>query len=238
MASAQETTLPHQRNLVLATLPEDELEALKPHLKPDELKHGDIIAHPHQRIERVHFPTAGIISLVVGLSDGGMIETGMVGRDGVFGAGPALDSKLQLSTAIVQVGGEGYVADVEAVRALAETNRTLRSALIRHEQVALAQAQQSAGCNASHSVEARMCRWLLRMHDLVGEELPLTQEFLGQMMGVRRTSVSLVANTLQQAGLISYRRGRVRIVNVEGIRESACECYEAVRAHYEALYRI
>src|SRR3954468_20530232 len=82
-----------------------------------------------------------------------------------------------------------------------------------------------------------MCRWLLRMRDLAGEELPLTQEFLGQMMGVRRTSVSLVANTLQKAGLISYRRGRVRIVNVEGIREAACECYEAVQSHYEALYR-
>ena len=226
----------HEQNRVLASLPQKELEALKPHLRPDELKNADALARPHQRIERVHFPTAGIISLVVELSDGHMIEPGMVGRDGVFGAGPALDSKLQLNTALVQVGGEGYVADVEAVRAVASANGIFRSAMIRHEQVMLAQAQQSAACNASHLVEARMCRWLLRMRDLAGEELPLTQEFLAQMMGVRRTSVSLVANTLQQAGLISYRRGRVRIVNVEGVREAACECYEAVRSHYEEMY--
>ena len=227
----------HQQNHVLAALPQEELEALKPHLRHDELKHGDVIARRHQRVERVYFPTAGIISLVVDLGDGDTIETGMVGRDGAFGAGPALDGKLQLNTALVQVGGEGYVADVEAVRALTERNGTLRSALIRHEQVMLAQAQQSAACNASHSVEARMCRWLLRMRDLAGDELPLTQEFLAQMMGVRRTSVSIIANGLQRAGLISYRRGRVRIVNVEGVRESACECYEAVRSHYEVMYQ-
>jgi CRP-like cAMP-binding protein len=109
--------------------------------------------------------------------------------------------------------------------------------LAKHEQFFVAQVQQSAGCNASHTVEARMCRWLLRMHDLAGPELPLTQEFLGQMMGVRRTSVSLVAGTLQEAGHIAYRRGHVRIVNVERLREVACECYEAVNTHYAKIFR-
>ena len=99
-----------------------------------------------------------------------------------------------------------------------------------------AQAQQSAACNASHTVEARLSRWLLRSRELAGSDiLGLTQEFVAQMLGVRRTSVSLVANTLQQAGFIKYRRGHIQIVDVEGVRSGACECYEKVRANYERL---
>ena len=225
----------HQGNRILASLSESALKFLARHLEEQELLHGDKLGRPHQRVERVYFPTAGIISLVIELSEGNMIETGMIGRDGLFGAGSALDSKLLLYTALVQVGGRAYVADVEPVRALAAKDEIFRSIIVRHEQLVTAQAQQSAACNASHSVESRMCRWLLRMRDLAGDELPLTQEFLAQMMGVRRTSVSLVANTLQKAGLISYRRGIIRIENVEAIRESACECYEAVRSHHELL---
>ena len=108
--------------------------------------------------------------------------------------------------------------------------------LIRHEQVLFAQSQQSAACNASHSVEARMCRWLLYMRDLAGsDDLMLTQEFLAQMLGVRRPSVSLVANTLQKAGLIKYSRGRMRLLNIKGLQKRACECYGTVKAHYQRL---
>src|SRR4051794_29160320 len=112
----------------------------------------------------------------------------------------------------------------------------LHSVLIRHEQVLLAQAQQSAGCNASHTVEARMCRWLLRIRDLTGsDEMELTQEFLSQMLGVRRTSVSLVANTLQKADFIRYRRGHIKIVDADKLKSGACECYEKVKQRYETL---
>ena len=108
--------------------------------------------------------------------------------------------------------------------------------LIRHEQVLFAQSQQSAACNASHSVEARMCRWLLFMRDLAGnDDLMLTQEFLAQMLSVRRPSVSIVASPLQKAGLIKYSRGRVRLLNVRGLEKRACECYGTVKAHYERL---
>ena len=123
------------------------------------------------------------------------------------------------------------------MRQLALADEKFRAVLVRHEQVLLAQAQQSAACNASHAVEARMCRWLLRMRDLVGDDLPLTQDFIAQMMGVRRPSVSLVAGTLQQAGLIKYRRGHITIVDIERLQDSACECYETVRSHYEAMLR-
>ena len=108
--------------------------------------------------------------------------------------------------------------------------------LIRHEQVLFAQAQQSAACNAAHTVEARLARWLLRSRDLTDmDTLPLTQEFLAQMLGVQRSSASLVAHTLQQAGLIQYSRGRIKIANLEGLQDAACECYSTVKAHYDRL---
>ena len=107
---------------------------------------------------------------------------------------------------------------------------------MRHEQTVYAQAQQSAACNASHHVEARLCRWMLRARDLSGSDvLPFTQEFLAEMLGVRRTSVSVVAHTLQQAGFIKYIRGRIQIINVDGLEQAACECYGTVKAHYDAL---
>ena len=126
--------------------------------------------------------------------------------------------------------------NADALRGLSHEFPPLQSLLIRHEQVLLAQAQQSAGCNASHTVEARMCRWLLRIRDLTqSDEMSLTQDFLAQMLGVRRTSVSLVAGTLQRSGIIHYRRGHITIADVEALRSSSCECYDRVRSHYARL---
>jgi CRP-like cAMP-binding protein len=126
--------------------------------------------------------------------------------------------------------------DVQWLREVAEASVTFRTTLIRHEQVLFAQAQQSAACNASHTVEARLARWLLRCRDLTGgDTLELTQEFLGQMLGVRRTSVSLVANTLQKAGLITYSRGHIKVTNLKGLSDTSCECYATVKSHYDRL---
>jgi CRP-like cAMP-binding protein len=229
--------MPHNENQLLARLSPQAFEQLRPHLVSIELKHGAVISRPNEPFERVYFPVSGFISLVVELSDGSMIETGIVARDGVLGAGAALDGRLLLTTSLVQVAGRAWTIAIEHVRRLALADEKFRSVLIRHEQVLLAQAQQSAACNASHSVEARLCRWLLRIRDIVGDDLPLTQEFLAQMMGVRRTSVSLVAGTLQQAGLIKYSRGHIAIVDLERVQDSACECYETMRVHYEAMLR-
>ena len=181
-------------------------------------------------------PIPGVISLVVALNVGEMIETAMVGRDGVFNASSALDGKVSLNKAIVQLAGMASAIAVDPFRKIAREFEPFRSLLIRHEQVLFAQSQQSAACNASHSVEARMCRWLLRMRDLAGgDDLVLTQEFLAQMLGVRRPSVSLVANTLQKAGLIKYSRGNMRLLNIEGLKEGSCECYGVVKAHYDRM---
>ena len=165
-----------------------------------------------------------------------MIEAAMVGKDGVVGASAALDGKISLSRAIVQMTGDAVMCDLEVLKKAAMQSQPLLSLLIRHEQTVYAQAQQSAACNATHHVEARMARWMLRARDLSGSEtLPFTQEFLAEMLGVRRTSVSLVAHTLQQAGMIKYARGRIQITNLEGMQETACECYGTVNAHYRAL---
>lgn len=223
-------------NRLLASLSADIFAAISPHLKIIELNFGDVLAKPGSAIRQVYFPYSGVISLVVELDVGTMIETAMVGRDGVLNAAPALDGKVSLNKGIVQVGGSAGTIEVNRLRRLANEIEPFRSALIRHEQVLFAQSQQSAACNASHSVEARMCRWLLYMRDLAGsDDLVLTQEFLAQMLGVRRPSVSLVANTLQKAGLIKYSRGRIRLLDVKGLKKGACECYRTVRAHYQRL---
>jgi CRP-like cAMP-binding protein len=142
----------------------------------------------------VYFPTTAVISLVVSLSTGEMIEAAMVGRDGVVGASAALEANVSISRAIVQIGGSVLACEAHRLKFLAFQNAKLLALLVRHDQAVYAQAQQSAACNATHNVEARMARWLLRARDLAGgESLPFTQEFLGEMLGVRRTSVSLRA---------------------------------------------
>jgi CRP-like cAMP-binding protein len=223
-------------NLLLASLSPEDRVALKPHLKPVTLEQHTVLFNPGDSVNAVYFPTDAIVSLVVTLSTGEMIEAAMVGRDGVVGASAALNGRISLSRAIVQLGGLGLQCGVEVVKRAALQNPTILSLLIRHEQTVYAQAQQSAACNATHHVEARLARWMLRARDLSGSDmLPFTQEFLAEMLGVRRTSLSLVAHTLQQAGVIKYSRGKIQITDVDGLRECACECYASVQAHYDAL---
>jgi CRP-like cAMP-binding protein len=160
----------------------------------------------------------------------------MIGRDSMLGATSALDGEVSLNKAIVQVSGAGEALDVPLFRDVAERSVSLRTTLLRHEQVLFAQAQQSAACNASHHVEARLARWLLRSRDLTGADtMDLTQEFLAEMLGVRRSSVSPVAQALQGEGLIHYSRGRIKILDVEGLGRKSCECYGTVKAHYDRL---
>jgi CRP-like cAMP-binding protein len=223
-------------NLILNALPQNIYAAMESHLRPVTLAFGDVIADSGEPVGKVYFPSSGIVSLVVEMDVGDMIETAMVGRDGVVNGTSALDGKVSLQKAMVQVAGTAATVACDVLRKLAHEFDPLQSLLIRHEQVLLAQAQQSAGCNAGHTVEARMCRWLLRMRDLTqSDDLKLTQEFLAQMLGVRRTSVSLVAGTLQRAGLIEYRRGNIHLADVEQLRQCACECYETVKGHYARM---
>jgi DNA-binding MarR family transcriptional regulator len=221
---------------LLASVPQNIFAAMEPHLKPLTLAFGDVVAETDKPVRDVIFPFSGVVSLVVDMQEGDMIETAMVGRDGVANGTSALDGKVSLHKGMVQVAGETATISPDALRTLAREFEPLQAILIRNEQVVLAQAQQSAGCNASHSVEARMCRWLLRIRDLTGsDDVMLTQQFLAQMLGVRRSSVTLVASTLQKAGFIRYSRGNIRLLDVEQLQQGACECYETVKGHYERL---
>jgi CRP-like cAMP-binding protein len=224
------------QNHLLASLPSADFELLRPHLKQIELAHETVLFEAGDTVTHIYFPHSGVISLVVELADGQMIEAAMIGRDSLVGGSSALDGNIALNKGIVQIPGAASVLTVDRLRKAAEASVSFRTTLIRHEQVLLVQAQQSAACNASHAVEARLARWLLRSRDLSGADiLELTQEFLAQMLGVRRTSVTLVARTLQQAGLIKYRRGKVQITDLEGLRETSCECYGTVKEQYDRL---
>jgi len=209
---------------------------LQPHLEPTPVKQHQILFEAGQEVSAAYFPTSAVISLVVALSGGESVEAAMVGRDGVVAAAAALDSKISLSRGVVQLAGELVTCRVEALKAAAIQSHTLMSVLVRHEQTLFAQAQQSAACMANHHVEARLCRWLLRARDLADRDtLLFTQEYLAEMLGVQRTSVTVVAHTLQQAGFISYSRGKIQLLNVEAIRDAACECYAVVRSQYDLL---
>ena len=224
---------------MLDALPDEDFDLIRPHLRVVELTHELVLARAGEAIPRVYFPSTGVISLVVSLSEGEMVEVAMIGRDGVFGASMVRDGAISLNDAMVQLPGSTFTLELPHFRAAAEKSALFREALVRQEQVLLIQAQQSAACNAYHTVEARLSRWLLRMHDLFdGDSLPLTQGFLAQMIGVRRNSVSLVANTLQQAGLIRYSRGHIDIANLEGLKETACECYETVKSRCDILFDV
>jgi CRP-like cAMP-binding protein len=223
-------------NLLLASLQESDLRALEPHLKPTKLDQQTILFEAGDTIALGYFPTDAVVSLVVTLKTGETIEAAMVGKDGIVGASAALDGKISLNRAIVQIGGNGLACDLDIVKQQAMASPAFLSLLVRHEQTVYAQAQQSSACNATHSVEARLARWLLRARDLSGSDtLHFTQEFLAEMIGVTRPSVSLVAHTLQQSGVIRYSRGRIQVLDLEGLQEIACECYETIRSHYARL---
>jgi CRP-like cAMP-binding protein len=227
------------KNLLLRLLSPADLKLLTPHLRSAHFEQQHVLFEAEEKIDHVYFPTSAVISLVITLSTGEIIEAAMVGIDGVVGASAALDGKISLSRGIIQLAGEIIVCDIDALKSVALQSPKLLALLVRHEQTVYAQAQQSAACFATHQVEARLCRWLLRARDLsASDHLPFTQEYLAEMLGVRRTSVTAVAHTLQAAGLIKYARGKIQIVNAEGLKDSACECYASVKAHYERLIGI
>jgi len=173
---------------------------------------------------------------VVRLARGEHVQIAMVGRDSVFGAFSALGDPIALHGAVVLVLGVASTLDVERLRTAADRSPTFRTALARHALAVYAQIQQTAGCNAAHTVESRLARCLLQMRDFArSDKLMLTQESMAQMIGARRNSVSLVASTLQQANYIHYSRGHIEITSLEGLSKTCCECYAQVKGQYNRL---
>jgi CRP-like cAMP-binding protein len=229
---------PRSPNGFLSSLSADDFELIRPHLRTVDLVQDFVLVAVGEALNRAYMPHRGVISLVVDLARGEHVQIAMVGRHSIFGVLSALGDPVALNSAVVLVPGPASTVDIEQLRAAADQSATLRSVLMRHSLAVYAQMQQTAGCNASHSVESRLARCLLQTHDLSGGcKLLLTQEAMAQMIGARRNSVSLVASTLQQANFIHYSRGHIDITDIEGLRKTACECYASVKAQYDRLLR-
>lgn len=225
------------RNYLLESIPQQEYALLEPHLKEVPLKQGLILHEQGDEIEHVYFPNSGMVSVVVVLADGEQsVETATVGREGAVGAIAGLGPRKSTARAIVQVAGNAVRLPARQLQNAVARSPFLRDFIVRYQEMLLHQAQQSTACNALHEARPRLCRWLLQTHDrLDSDVIALTQEFLAQMLGVRRTTVTELARGLQKKGLVRYKRGKIEVLDRDGLEECACECYGAIRkqtAHY------
>jgi CRP-like cAMP-binding protein len=224
-------------NRFLAILPPHDFALLRPHLRTVTLERGVMLHDAAEEIERVYFPHSGMVSLVAVMQSGAVVETATIGRAGVIGASAGLGAKQSVGRAIVQLPGTAAWLSACQFYAAANQSQAIRDLIVRYNNLLLAQVQQSVVCNALHAMEARLCRWLLQAHDCMdGNTIPLTQEFLGQMLGVRRTTVTIAAQLLQSAGLIQYRRGLIQIVDRPTLEKLSCECYAVVRRQTDRIF--
>ena len=214
-------------NLLLAALPADEYKRILPSLELVPLKLKNIIHRAGDPIEHVYFPGGGFCSMLTVLKDGGMVEVATIGREGMVGASAVLDGNP--SSALSMVQGESdtcYRMKADAFRMEMDRHGAFYELLTHYAQALVGFIMQSTACNAVHSVEQRLARWLLMARDRMdSDEFPLTQEFVAMMLGASRPTVTIVASTLQKSGLITYRRGRIKILDDDGLEAAACECY-------------
>ncbi len=217
-------------NHLLAALPSQEYQRLQPDLKQVALVFGDILYEPGDVIQNVYFPHQGLISLLSTVEDRSTLEVGIVGREGMAGIPVFLGATTSLNRALVQGAGTAMRMKAAVLRKQIKDKRPLPELLRYYTHSLLAQISQGAVCNRFHGVEKRLARWLLMMHDRMGaDEFRLTQEFLSDMLGVRREGVVKAARVLQQAKLIRYVRGQIQILNRAGLEAASCKCYEVLR---------
>lgn len=224
------------KNRLLNSLPSSEYQRLLPHLKPVHLPHGEVLYEMGGHVEYVYFPHNALISLVTLMENGETIEVGLVGNDGMSGITALMGEETSPDRAIVQIPDGGMRMRLDVIKEEFRRGGALQDLLLRYTRVHLKQVTQTAACNATHTVEERLARWLLMCHDRVGsDELKLTQEFISEMLATRRATVSTAASALQVEGLIHYHRGHIHIIDRKGLEEFACECYGAVTAEFDRL---
>ncbi len=217
-------------NKMLAALPHADYEALSTHFSIVPMKQGTLLFDVDHEVDQISFPLSGMVSLLVVLKNGNAIETATVGREGVAGAMAGLGLHKSRVRAVIQLASTVARIPAPLFRKAAASSPAVSNLCIRYNEALLAQARITAACNLSHSVEARFCRWLLQSRDRAESDIvPLTQEFLSEMLGVRRTSVTEVAIKMQEAGAISYSRGVIKIVHLQTLKDISCECYETLR---------
>ncbi len=218
------------QNHLLATLSAAEMSGLRPQLKLMALEPGEVLQDPGERINYVHFPLSGMISLLAVMSDGKAVETAALGREGALGAHCGFGPMHAHVRAVVEISGSSLRIPATQFQKFVRESEKLRELIIRYRELRLAQTQQSVACNALHGAEAQLSRWLLHISDIIGSDtVPLTQEFLSQTLGVRRTTVTALARILQRAGIIHYVRGRIEISDREQLKNISCECYDVLQ---------
>ncbi|ABD06856.1 cyclic nucleotide-binding domain (cNMP-BD) protein [Rhodopseudomonas palustris HaA2] len=223
-------------NDLLAALPSAQFNLLRPYLRTMVLDFGQVLIEAGAPVRQVIFPHSGIVSTLARLQRGETIEVGVVGRDGVVGATSALFGVPSSCAAVVRFSGAASAIDASHFRAVAELSPALREALLRDQSSRTIKAEQTAACNAAHTAEARLCRRLLQSREMAGSDcMLLSQDLMAQMLGVKRNTISLIAHGLQQQGLIRYSRGRMAILDVEGLIRRSCECRSADRVPVAVL---
>jgi CRP-like cAMP-binding protein len=226
------------QNLLLASLPKGDFERLIPQMVHLSVKAHEVLVEPNERIDYVYFPLTCMISIVTLVDDGTTIESATIGNEGMSGLSVFHGLDISTSRAVVQMEGATLRLETATLRkALADTP-SLGLALGRYADALISMLSQSGACNGLHSVEQRFARWLLTIQDRVGRgEFTITQDFLGQMLGSYRPTVTLAAGVLQRSGFITYRHGHVRILDRQSLEEVACECYEIIRGLYSRTYQ-
>lgn len=223
-------------NRILASLPPADYQRVRSKLEPIAFRSGQHLHEADGPIAHVYFPRSGVASVVARMDEGGTVEVATIGNEGVVGLGAYLGDGSSPMEVFVQIPGDAVRMRADAFRHEVRAGGALRDGIRRYAQALLTQVGQSAACNRVHAIDERCARWLLMSHDrVVGDEIRLTQEFLAEMLGVRRAGVSRAAGQLKRRKLIDYRRGRIHVLDRKGLEKAACECYALIRAHHERL---
>jgi CRP-like cAMP-binding protein len=237
LAPGMEKAVVHKnRNRLLASLRPSDVSLLGRYLREVPIEQGDILEERGQRVDAVHFPQTGMVSLIVEMPEDRSVEVGTVGSEGAVGLTAGLGSRIGSVSALVQVSGTSLCIPASRFRTAAAQSQHIRDLIIRYSEVQLGQIQQTAACNALHDVASRMSRWLLQTSDKIEDDtIPFTREFLGKMLGVHRGTISLVATQFEAAGLIHTHRGKIELLDKMGLKNEACACYEFIRRHIDRL---
>lgn len=232
LAKPLEPLPPPAGNHLFAAFPAECRPLLDSHMRQVTLPQGFVCYDAGDPIEQVYFPQNGMISCLVGMREGAMAEVCSIGCEGAAGIQAGLGHRYSYTRSIVQIPGKFSVVSAASLAAAVNGSAPLRELIVRHLEIAWAEAQQNTACNAVHDGSARLCRWLLQCSDRTGsDQLALTQEFLAEMLGVRRTTVTLLAQELQRDGVVRYSRGRILILDRGRLEARACECYAASKHH-------
>lgn len=236
LAATMNITPSPTQNHLLAVLPQEDLDRLSPLLEHVQLALGDMLYEPGQHMRHAYFPSTAIISLHYVTESGASAETAGVGNEGVVGVSLFMGGESTSSSAVVQIAGQAYRMEARALKAEFDRGGLLQKMLLRYTQALMTQMSQTAACNRHHSLEQRLCRWLLLTDDRsASSDLAMTQELIATMLGVRREGITEAAGNLQRAGLIQNRRGHITVLQRAGLETRSCECYSVVKKEMARL---